>query len=249
MDFSDGKLDIILGTMFSGKTSYMISKISFFADLGFKILYLNIEFDNRSESAFSTHNPFINAKEYAQKGNIQKNVTMLKIKNLQNLQIDLNNFDIVIIDEAHFFEDLVDFTKKLLDAKKYVIVGSLIADFKGNKFGNVYDLIPLCDDVIRLQAYCGICATEKRYRVAIYSKRMSESEETIEIGGSEKYIPVCREHFSDQNIKKESNKSTDSVKSVESNESNESVESIKKHLIIENTYNNNIDLTNISQYI
>jgi thymidine kinase len=261
MDFSDGKLDIILGTMFSGKTSYMISKISFFADLGFKILYLNIEFDNRCESAFSTHNPFINAKEYQKKGNIQKNVTMIKTKNLQNLpNIDYNNFDIVIIDEAHFFEDLVEFTKKLLDAKKYVIVGSLIADYKGNKFGNVYDLIPLCDDVIRLQAYCGICATEKRYRVAIYSKRMSESEETIEIGGSEKYVPVCREHYSDNNIKTKTTENTKTETTLVTEttlttettitaETAELAKSIKKHIIIENTYINSIDFTNISQYI
>jgi thymidine kinase len=246
MDFSDGKLEIVLGTMFSGKTSHMISKISFFADLGFKILYLNIEFDNRTDSAFSTHNPFINTKEYEKKGNIQKNVTMLKTKTLENIPFDI--YDIVIIDEAHFFADLVKYTKKLLEAKKYVIVGSLIADFKGKKFGNVYDLIPICDDIKRLQAYCGICAQNKKYRVAIYSKRMSESEETIEIGGSEKYIPVCREHFTDSVLTNDIK--LNKTKSIESIESIESVESIKKHIIVENDfYNQKIDLTNFSQFI
>jgi thymidine kinase len=193
MDFSDGKLELVIGTMFSGKTTYMMSKIAFFADLGFKILYINIEFDNRSDNSFSTHNPFINSKEYGKKGNIEKNVTMIKTKELSN--IIFNEYDIVIIDEAHFFEDLVDFVHKLLDNKKYVIVGSLIADFKGNKFGNANDLIPISDEVHRLQAYCGLCAKNKKCRVAIYSKRMSDCEDTVEIGGSEKYVPVCREHY------------------------------------------------------
>ena len=193
MDFSDGKLELVLGTMFSGKTSYMLSKIAFFADLGFKILYVNIEFDNRSEQCFSTHNPFLNSKEYTKKGNIDKNVKMVKTKDLINM--DFSGYDIVLIDEAHFFEDLVDTVKKLLDKKIYVIVGSLIADFKGEKFGNAIDLVPICDEIHRLHAYCGICAEDKKCRIAIYSKRMSECKETVEIGGSEKYIPVCRSHY------------------------------------------------------
>lgn len=193
MDFSDGKLELVFGTMFSGKTTYMLSKIAFFADLGFKILYINIEFDNRSDNSFSTHNPFLNSKEYSKKGNIAKNVKMIKTKELGN--INFNDHDIVLIDEAHFFDDLVDFVHKLLNNKKYVIVGSLIADFKGNKFGNTIELIPICDEVHRLHAYCGLCAENKKCRIAIYSKRTSECKDTVEIGGSEKYVPVCREHY------------------------------------------------------
>ena len=195
MDFSDGKLELVLGTMFSGKTTYMLSKIAFFADLGFKILYINIEFDNRSTNLFSTHNPFINSKEYGKKGNIEKNVTMIKTTKLSDIVLTNYDYDIVVIDEAHFFDDLVSFVNKLLDNKKYIIVGSLIADYKGNKFGTANDLIPICDEIHRLQAYCGLCAKNKKCRVAIYSKRISDCENTVEIGGSETYVPVCREHY------------------------------------------------------
>ena len=195
MDFSDGKLELVLGTMFSGKTSFMLSKIAFFADLGFKILYINIDFDNRSDDTFSTHNPFLNSKEYSKKGNIEKNVRMIKTNKL--MEITYQDYDIILIDEAHFFLDLVEFVKKLLDNKKYVIVGSLIADFKGTKFGNTIDLVPICDEVHRLHAYCGKCAENKKCRVAIYSKRVIQSNETVEIGGSDKYIPVCRSHYVD----------------------------------------------------
>jgi thymidine kinase len=193
MDFSDGKLELVLGTMFSGKTSYMLSKVAFFADLGFKILYINIDFDNRSDEAFSTHNPFLNLKEYIKNSNIDKNVKMIKAKKLSN--IDYSNYDIVLIDEAHFFDDLVDMVKELLNNKLYIIVGSLIGDYKGNKFGKTIDLIPFCDEIHRLQAYCSICAQSKKCRIAIYSKRITDNSNTVEIGGAEKYIPVCRTHF------------------------------------------------------
>ncbi len=196
MDFSDGKLELVLGTMFSGKTTFMLSKISLFADLGFKILYINIEFDTRGDHIFSTHNSFLNSKEYSKKGNIEKNVTMIKTRSL--IDIDFNDYDIVIIDEAHFFDDIVHFVHSLIANKKYVIVGSLIADFKGEKFGKVIDLIPICDEVHRLQAYCGICAEDKKCRVAIYSKRILKTGDLVDIGGSEKYVPVCRAHYNDE---------------------------------------------------
>ena len=197
MDFSDGKLEIVLGTMFSGKTSFMLSKISFFANLNFKILYINIEFDNRTTNVFSTHNPFINISEYNKNNNIEQNVKMIKTSKL--IDIQYNNYDIIIIDEAHFFDDLVEYTKLLLEHKKYVIIGSLIGDYNGNKFGQVCELIPICDEIHRLHAYCGICSKNKKCRIAIYSKRISYSTETIEIGGSDKYIPVCREHYTNIN--------------------------------------------------
>lgn len=196
MDFSDGKLELVLGTMFSGKTTFMLSKISFFSNLNFKILYINTDFDNRNNDTFYTHNPFINTSEYNHGDNIKKNVKMIKTNKLSD--IPYNNYDIVIIDEAHFFDDLVEYTKLLLENKKYVIVGSLIGDFNGNKFGHACELIPICDDIHRLHAYCGVCSKSKKCKIAIYSKRISYSKETIEIGGSDKYIPVCREHY--QNI-------------------------------------------------
>jgi len=193
MDFSDGKLEIVLGTMFSGKTSLLLSKTGFFADLGFKILYINNGIDDRSNVAYSTHNPFINHSDFLNKSSIEKNVSMIKTKSL--IDIPYDSYDIIIIDEAHFFDDLVTYTKQLLEHKKYVIVGSLIADFKGSKFGKVYDLVPICDDIHRLHAYCSECALGKKCRIAIYSKRLTNSKKSIDIGGLDKYIPVCREHF------------------------------------------------------
>jgi len=189
-----GQLDIILGTMFSGKTTYILSKIAKMAELNYQILYINIEFDNRSENIFSTHNPFFDSHvDFVKKESIKNNVQMIKSKTLLNL--DITNNDVIIIDESHFFDDLVDFVNKCLDLNKYVIVAGLIADFKGNKFGKTLDLIPICSNIKRLHAYCSECAKNKKCSIAIYSKKIVKCRKSIDIGGSEKYIPVCKYHF------------------------------------------------------
>ena len=166
-----GQLDIIVGTMFSGKTTYILSKIAKMAELNYSILYINIEFDNRSETIFSTHNPFFdNHVDFVKKESIKKNVQMIKSKTLLNLDVSSN--DVIIIDESHFFDDLVEFVNKCLDANKYVIVAGLIGDFKGNKFGKTLDLIPICSNIERLHAYCSECAKDKKCTIAIYSKKI-----------------------------------------------------------------------------
>ena len=54
-----------------------------------------------------------------------------------------------------------------------------------------------------MHAYCSECAKYKICNIAIYSKKISKSRKNIDIGGSNKYIPVCREHY--QNIPKINN--------------------------------------------
>jgi thymidine kinase len=188
-----GKLDIIMGTMFSGKTSYLLNKISLFIELNLKVLYINIDFDDRSEIEYSTHNPFLNNLDLKKRDKINENLTMIKSRDLSNISID--NYDIIMIDEGHFFDDIIKFTKKLLENKKHIIIATLIADFKGNKFGKVLDLIPICDEIIKLESYCIECSKQKKINKAIFSKRITKNKESIDIGGSEKYIAVCREHF------------------------------------------------------
>ena len=173
-----GKLDIIMGTMFSGKTSYLLNKISLLVELDLKVLYINIDFDDRSNLEFSTHNPILNNIDFKLKNKINENLTMIKVRDLSNI-----------------FDDIIKFTKKLLDNKKHVIIATLIADFKGNKFGKVLDLIPICDEITRLESYCIECSKQKKINKAIYSKRITKNKESIDIGGSDKYIAVCREHY------------------------------------------------------
>jgi len=188
-----GKLDIIMGTMFSGKTSYLLNKISLMVELNLKVLYINIDFDDRSEIEYSTHNPFFNNLDFKKRDKINENLTMIKSRDLSNISTDI--YDIIMVDEAHFFDDIVKFTKKLLENKKHIVIATLIADFKGNKFGKVLDLLPICDEIIKLESYCIECSKQKKINRAIFSKRITKNKESIDIGGSDKYIAVCREHY------------------------------------------------------
>lgn len=212
MKENGGQLDLVLGTMFSGKTTYILSQIAKMAELNYSILYINIEFDNRSENIFSTHNPFFDThKDFVKKESISNNVQMIKTKKLSNIAFDSK--DVIIIDESHFFDDLVEFVNKCLDANKYVIVAGLIADFKGNKFGKTLDLIPICSNIKRLHAYCAECAKEKKCCIATYSKKIVKCKKSIDIGGSEKYIPVCRTHYK-QEIQYD-DKKTEKIEKIE----------------------------------
>ena len=187
MNTCRGDLQLILGTMFSGKTTYILSEMSKLSEAGYNILYVNTDFDTRSSEAFSTHNPFFTM------GDIPRNVYMTKTRTL--LELDVDKYDIIAIDESHFFDDLLAFVDRTLLSNKSLIVAGLIADYRGQKFGQILDLVPICTDIIRLKAYCSVCAKSRVCTVASHSKRIVDSTEITDIGGASKYIPVCRAHY------------------------------------------------------
>jgi thymidine kinase len=179
-----GRLDIFIGSMFSGKTSALLRKLSQFSDLGLSTLYINHSNDNRSENSFSTHSSL---------QNISSNITFMKINNFNNLEI--NKYDIIGIDEAQFFDcSLIDFVKNLVEKyNKYVIIVGLDADFNRNKFGYILDLIPFADKVSKLHAYCSNCSKNGDITTALFSHyNKTKSENNIIIGGKNLYQPLCR---------------------------------------------------------
>lgn len=197
---NESQLDLVLGTMCSSKTTHTLVNACKLAEINYKIAYINSKKDNRSNLSFSCHNPlFKTEKDFENGGPIIKNLEMVKTKKL--MSVDINEKDVIIIDESHFFDDLVEFVEKCLDENKYVIVIGLIADTKGNKFGNILDLVPMCTNIERLHAYCSECAKNKIRKVAIYSKCIVESDNVVNVGGTEKYIPVCRKHYKQNNSK------------------------------------------------
>lgn len=200
---NESQLDLILGTMFSSKTTHTLIKATKLAELNYEILYINSNKDKRSNLVFSCHNPlFKTHTNFESNESIIKNIQMIKTKKLMNL--DINGKDVIIIDETHFFDepnDLTGFVEKCLDNNKYVIAVGLIADADGNKFGKILDLVPICTNIERLHAYCSECAKDKICRIAIYSKCIVESDGIFNVGGSEKYIPVCRKHYKENNLK------------------------------------------------
>lgn len=198
-------LEITFGPMFSGKTTYLIEKITKIISVrnmnldsahkpfepisGFKGLIINSKSDSRNKSVFnlSTHsNIKIDSNEHIHY------VSVDKLNELDD--IFMHDYTYVSIDECQFFEDLVEMVTKWLKLKKHIHCSGLIADTNRNKFGNLLELFPLADCVEQKKAICVKCANG--YNRGVFTKRKSNSNtELIFVSGKEDYFPVCGEHF------------------------------------------------------
>tara|TARA_B100000927_G_C16475940_1_gene473351 strand:- start:13182 stop:13757 length:576 start_codon:yes stop_codon:yes gene_type:complete len=174
-----GYLSIILGCMYSGKTSKLVSIYKHNKIANISTCVVNYIDDNRYDNVLmSTHDgrkiPCVKAK---------------KIYDIFEKDKDLlENTKCFIINEGQFFEDLYDVVNLLVNQhKKIVYVGGLDGDFKMKKFGQILDLIPLSDKVEKLTAICSLCK-----KTASFTKRIIKNDEQILIGSSDMYIPVCR---------------------------------------------------------
>ena len=189
---SSGRLDIMIGSMFSRKTTSLINELLICADLGLNVLYINHTFDNRSEShAFSPHHPFIVPKNY-------ENIEFVSLESLKGVRKE--DYDVIGIDEAQFFdESLIEFCKIHVETYKiHVIVTGLDSDFKREKFGHIIDLIPIADNITKLKSYCRDCGPKKVEAIFSY-KCSSNSKGQIDVGGKDKYKPLCRNCYLNYN--------------------------------------------------
>jgi len=103
-------------------------------------------------------------------------------------KLKIGTSEVVLINEGQFFPDLEEFVKILLKNNKKIYVCGLDGDFERKKFGQMLDLIPLCDKVTKLTSLCSIC---KNGTPGIFSKRIT-MEKVQTVVGSDNYIPVCR---------------------------------------------------------
>ena len=94
------------------------------------------------------------------------------------------------IDEGQFFPDLVEFTEKVANLGKIVIVAALDATFQRKVFGPVLDLIPLAESVVKLTSVCMLC-----HQSASFTRRLGSEQQVELIGGADKYLSVCRKCF------------------------------------------------------
>jgi len=115
------------------------------------------------------------------------------LKSLHELFNYITCYDSFFIDEGQFFEDIYTVVKILVDTyHKHVVISGLDGDSTRSTFGDIVKLIPLCDTVDKLCAYCTMCNDGT---LAPFTKKKTETADIIDIGGIEKYIPVCRYHY------------------------------------------------------
>ena len=191
---SGSYLELIIDPMFSGKTSRLIDIYKQCKFCNIPVVVVNHSVDNRyDEELLSAHDqvkiPCIktDALGYIWKEEPETNGMFKVLRDREEIHFA----DVVLINEGQFFEDLYDNVVSMLKHGKKVYVAGLDGDFQRHKFGQILDLIPLCDNVIKLKSLCSIC---KDGTAGIFSKRLTnETEQTI-IGFSN-YIPVRRKCY------------------------------------------------------
>lgn len=173
-----GYLELIIGPMFSGKTSKLLEIYKQCVFCHISVVAINHSLDKRyDETMLSTHDKIM--------------IPCLQADKLRNIFHELEEVDVILINEGQFFQDLKEVVTDLLKMNKKIYIAGLDGDFERKKFGEILDLIPLCDKVTKLTSLCSQC---KNGTCAIFSMRLStEKQQTLV--GSNNYIPVCRKCF------------------------------------------------------
>ena len=171
-----GYLEIILGPMYSGKTTRLVQHYKKFSYIGYNVVVINYVADTRyNETLLSTHDKIMIPCTFAE--------TLESVKSITNAA------DVVLINEGQFFEDIYEEVLDLVENhNKIVYICGLDGDFKRNKFGRLLDLIPYCDKVSKLVSLCAYC---KNGSPGIFSHRITQETMQIVIG-SDNYVPLCR---------------------------------------------------------
>jgi thymidine kinase len=168
-------LDVVIGPMFSGKSSYVLSLVSRYSTLGVPVLVITHVSDNRyGEGVVSTHDG--------------RSVPCVHAKDLED--VDIAPYKVIIVDEAQFFKYLVPFVEWSVDThRKNVYLVGLDGDSNRRRFGEILDCIPLADRVHRLTAFCRQCADGTP---GLFSYRREYSDQQVIVGGSNQYEALCR---------------------------------------------------------
>jgi thymidine kinase len=178
-------LHLILGPMFSGKSTRLIEHIRAFKTLDYLMMVIKPDIDRRytETSDICTHNQD------------KEECYTVPINGLESVfeKEEFKKAKVVMIEEGQFFSGLYSSVLRMLDyEKKHIYITALNGDSQRKLFGEIYLLLPLCSKIEWLQALCIRC---KNGTPAIYSKRTSESSEQIYVGSKEQYEAVCFDHY------------------------------------------------------
>jgi thymidine kinase len=179
-------LDIVLGPMWAGKSSFIIGKIRRYRAIGWDVLVIANPLDNR----YGTHVVSSHDKEQ---------VSALAVADLQSLLTDTRytSARLLVIEEAQFYKGLYDFVKVAVESHgKHVVCVGLDGDASREPFGELLRLIPLCDNVEKIKSLCATCGDGTP---ALFTHRITKTQAQIQVGAEGTYTPLCRKHFLEQN--------------------------------------------------
>jgi len=174
-----GYIKLILGCMFSGKTSELITEYYRWINIK-KVLVINYLKDDRygNDDFLYSHNSI--------------KIPCMRVMNLKDIPKEhVINHDIILINEGQFFSDLTPFVLEWGEKyDKTIFIAALDGDYLRNPFQSIVEIFPKVNEIVKLTAVCYACKKKE----AIFTHRLT-TETEIEVIGTNNYVPLCREHY------------------------------------------------------
>lgn len=173
-----GWIEVICGSMFSGKTEELIRRVrrARFAKQQIEVYKpsLDVRYD---EKDIVSHD--------------ENSLNAVPVDSSVNILLFYKGAEVVAIDEAQFFDkELPSVCDELASRGVRVIVAGLDMDYRGEPFGSIPALMAKAEYVTKVHAICSVCGD-----VALYSYRLGAQEQQVMLGEKESYEPRCRKHF------------------------------------------------------
>lgn len=173
-----GSIEVIAGSMFSGKTEELIRRLK-----RAKIARLKVEiFKPAIDTRFSVAEVV---------SHDENSILSTPVESSGNIMLLTGDVDVIGIDEAQFFDaGLIDVSISLANMGIRVIIAGLDMDFKGKPFGPIPGLMAVADHITKVHAICMRCGD-----VAQFSHRLSNADKLVLLGEKNEYEPLCRSCF------------------------------------------------------
>ena len=170
-----GSIEVITGSMFSGKTEELIRRLRRARFAGLKVEIFKPSLDKRySETRVVSHD--------------ENSIISTPVDSPSSILLLASDVDVVGIDEAQFFdESIVGVCSELADKGVRIIVVGLDMDFARNPFGPMPALLAIAEYITKVHAICMRCGN-----LAHYSFRKSADEKIVLLGEKDMYEPLCR---------------------------------------------------------
>lgn len=175
-----GWIEVVCGSMFSGKTEELIRRLKRAIIANKKVEIFKPEIDTRyDETEVVSHD--------------KNSIRSTPVSHSENILLLSAGIDVVGIDEAQFFDmELVSVCEKLANRGTRVIIAGLDMDFKGKPFGPIPHLLSIADYITKVHAICMNCGD-----IAVHSYRKTNNDKTVMLGEKESYEPRCRKCFNE----------------------------------------------------
>ena len=180
-----GWMEVICGSMFSGKTEELIRRLRRAEMAGQNVEIFKPKLDTRyAEEEVVSHN--------------QNKIRSTPVESPSEILLLGSTCDVVGIDEAQFFdESVVEVANTLANNGVRVVIAGLDMDFMGRPFGPIPNLMATAEYVTKVHAIC-----KRTGNLAHYSMRTSASEDLVQLGETDSYEAVSRKVFNEENLKR-----------------------------------------------